>query len=462
VGNVLGVWRNLYRAAWALARAAWPLARLAAVPGTKLQRALDGRRAAAGALAAWAASGRDAGRPLVWFHAASVGEGRQAEAVIRLLAEARPDWQLAFTHTSASAEALARGLPVDVAGYVPADTVADTAAALDALRPDAIVFAAHDLWPELVLQARCRGARIGLISATLSPTSSRQGPAARALLGPAYAALDTVGAIDPADAQRLVTLGCRPEVVTVTGDTRHDSAAARVRRIDRRAPVQRALTEGGAALLVAGSTWESDERVLLPAVADARTALPLRFVIAPHEPSAPHLESLEVRLVADLDGPAVLHFTALERLVRDGLPVPAWDVCVVDRVGVLAELYAAATLAFVGGGFHGAGLHSVIEPAALGVPVLFGPRWQSSRDARLLLDAGGATSVADAGALAAAVRKWAGNDAARAAAGAAARAVVDAGLGAADRSLALVLALVERPIEPATGGSQGPARHRDR
>jgi len=437
------VWRILYRAAWALARAVWPVARLATGTGTKLQRAADGRRAAAGTLVAWAATSRDRGRPLVWLHAASVGEGRQAEAVIRLLADARPDWQLAFTHTSASAEGLARSLPVDIAGYVPADTPEETAAALDALRPEALIFAAHDLWPELVLQAHRRGVRLGLISATLAPTSSRQGGPARALLGPAYRELDAIGAIDASDAERLVALGCRADAVSVTGDTRHDSAAARVRRVDRQAPVQRALADGGA-LVVAGSTWESDERVLLPAVAEARTAHPLRLVIAPHEPSVDHLESLEVRLAADLDAPAVIRFTALESLVREGRPVPPWDVCVVDRVGVLAELYASARVAYVGGGFHGAGLHSVIEPAALGVPVLFGPRWESSRDARLLLDAGAAASVEDAGGLAAALRKWSANDTARAAAGAAARAVVDAGLGAADRSLALILALVER------------------
>jgi len=437
------VWRILYRAAWALARSAWPLARIAAGAGSKLARAATGRHSAAGVLAAWAAARRDPERPLVWFHAASVGEGRQAEAVLRLLAEARPDWQLAFTHTSASAEGLARALPVDIATYVPADTPAETGAVLDALRPDALVFAAHDLWPELVHQAHRRGVRLGLISATLASTSSRQGGAARALLGPAYAALDAVGAIDATDAERLIDLGARREVVTVTGDTRHDSAAARVRRIDRNAPVQAALRDG-APVLVAGSTWESDERVLLPAVADARSALPLRLVIAPHEPSEAHLASLEVRLAADLDAPAVLRFTDLETLLRDGQPVPPWEVCVVDRVGVLAELYAVAALAFVGGGFHGAGLHSVIEPAALGVPILFGPRWQSSRDARLLLDAGGAASLSDAGALAAALRKWAGNDAARAAPGAAPPAVVVCRHGAARPALALVLALVER------------------
>ena len=436
------MWRILYRAAWTLARSAWPLARFAAGTGSKLARAATGRRDAATILAAWAASHRDPGRPLIWFHAASVGEGRQAEAVLRLLADARPDWQIAFTHSSASAESLAHALPVDIASYVPADTPGDTSAALDALRPDALIFAAHDLWPELVRQAQARRVRVGLISATLAPTSTRLGSAARGLLGPAYTALDVVGAIDDADAERLVALGVRPEVVSVTGDTRHDSAAARVRRLDPSAPVLAALRDGGP-VMVAGSTWQSDERVLLPAVAEARSALPLRLVIAPHEPSSAHLESLEVRLAADLGAPAVLRFTDLEVMVRDHIPAPPWDVCVVDRVGVLAELYAAASLAYVGGGFHAHGLHSVIEPAALGVPVLFGPRWQGSRDARLLLEAGGAASADDAGALAAVIRRWAGNDTARAAAGAAARAVLASGLGAADRSLALILALVE-------------------
>ena len=95
-----------------------------------------------------------------------------------------------------------------------------------------------------------------------------------------------------------------------------------------------------------------------------------------------------------------------------------------------------------------AGLHAVIEPAAHGVPVLFGPRWQSSRDARLLLEAGGGRSVADAAGLGAALREWLGNDTARAAAGAAARAVVDRGLGAAQRSAQLVIDLVEGSPPP--------------
>jgi len=119
---------------------------------------------------------------------------------------------------------------------------------------------------------------------------------------------------------------------------------------------------------------------------------------------------------------------------------------VADVMGLLAELYTAASVAYVGGGFHGKGLHSVIEPAAAGVPVLFGPRWRGSRDARLLLDAGGAVAVRDSAELAGTLARWLGDETARASAVRAARAVVERGQGAADRSVQLVIDLVERHL----------------
>lgn len=436
------MWRFLYRGAWALAR---PLAGLLAEGSGKLGRTAAGLRGAARRMVDWAALHRDTARALVWFHAASVGEGRQAEAVIVRLRAARPDWQVAYTHSSSSAERFAPTLPADFAGYLPCDTVADTAVALKALRPAALVFSSTDVWPELVRQAASRGIPVGLISATLAPTSSRRGALARALLADAYAALTRVGAIDAADAQGLAALGVPADRIWVTGDTRHDAAAARAAAIPRDGEVLRALAaDAGAPLLVAGSTWPDDERALLPALAALRARHPLRLVIAPHEPTSAHLVDLERRLALALGPIAVRRLSALESAAR-AMEREAWDVCVVDRVGVLADLYAAARIAYVGGGFHDAGLHAVIEPAALGVPVVFGPRWHSSRDARLLLEAGGGASAADRAALAAIIERWLDEETARATAGAAARAVVERGLGAADRSLELVLGLVEPP-----------------
>ena len=451
----------LYRLAWALVR---PLAAPLARGGGKHGAAVRGRRGAVRALAAWAAGARDPARALVWFHAASVGEGRQAEAVLTRLRDARPTWQIAYTYSSPSAARWASGLPADVAGYVPFDTPGETAAALDALRPAALVFCATDVWPELVRQAAARHVALGLVSATLAPTSSRRGRAARWLLGAAYGALDRVGAIDDSDAAALVRMGVPAARLAVTGDTRHDAAharlAARPSSVAARCLV--ALRGDGRddrPIVVAGSTWPSDERVLMPALRAAQGAgARFRLVIAPHEPTRDHLAGLDGKL--DYCMPPGMRRLRLSSLLAAGNGEPlrpgtgpsgdgGWDAVVVDIVGVLAELYTTAACAFVGGGFHRSGLHSVIEPAAAGVPVLFGPRWRGSRDARLLLEAGGAVACGDRRALSAALTAWLVNETARASAALAARAVVERGLGAADRSLQLVLDLVEgRSLDP--------------
>ncbi|PYO92891.1 MAG: 3-deoxy-D-manno-octulosonic acid transferase, partial [Gemmatimonadetes bacterium] len=117
----------------------------------KVARGLDGRRGLAARLAAWAAARRDTKRPLVWMHAPSVGEGLQAKPVLETLRAEHPDWQLAFTFFSPSAERLARNLPVDIADYLPLDRPSEVSAVLDALQPTALVFSKLDVWPELTL-----------------------------------------------------------------------------------------------------------------------------------------------------------------------------------------------------------------------------------------------------------------------------------------------------------------------
>jgi 3-deoxy-D-manno-octulosonic-acid transferase len=184
---------------------------------------------------------------------------------------------------------------------------------------------------------------------------------------------------------------------------------------------------------VAGSTWPSDEAVLLPAWLDVRRKVPTaRIIIAPHEPTAAH--RAPIRTWAERTG-----LTCAELAAANS----SHDVVLVDRVGVLGELYALGDAAYVGGGFHAAGLHSVLEPAAFGAPVVFGPRHEGSRDAGLLIDADGGESVADAGELARALRILLTETDTRERAGGAARLLVQQGLGAADRSTALVEGLLD-------------------
>ena len=363
------------------------------------------------------------------MHAPSVGEGLQARPVLELLRTRHPGLQLAYTHFSPSAERFAASLPVDVHDYLPFDTPGEARAALEAWGPTALVFSKLDVWPALAREAARRGVRLGMISATLAESSARRGALAASLLREAYSRLDAVGAIDQEDAERLVALGVRPAVIEVTGDTRYDQVWARAHAVDAGQGMLLPL-RSPAPTLVAGSTWPADERVLLPAWERVRESTPdARLILVPHEPSASHLDPLE-RWAAGA-GLRVRRLSGINEAEN-------WDVLLVDRTGVLGDLYALADVAYVGGGFHSAGLHSVLEPAAFGAPVLFGPRHTASRDAGLLIGASGARAVGDATAFAAAAGEWLRDGTARSQAGAAARAMVERGLGAAERSTALV------------------------
>ena len=122
------------------------------------------------------------------------------------------------------------------------------------------------------------------------------------------------------------------------------------------------------------------------------------------------------------------------------------DVVLIDRTGVLGDLYSLATAAFVGGGFHGAGLHSVLEPAAFGLPVAFGPRHANSRDAVLLARCRGGDSVVTVDETIEVLQQWLADPSAREQAGSAARALVLRGLGAGERSYNLVMELLGESV----------------
>ena len=416
----------------AAARLAIAFAGVAPAGQSKLLRTLRGRRGIIDRFRAWGERYRDRTRPLLWMHAPSVGEGLQARPVLERMRETRPDVQLAYTFFSPSAEQFASRLSVDFRDYLPFDATPAVRRALRAIEPTALVFSKLDVWPTLTREAAARRVRLGLISATLAETSSRRRGIASVLLREAYGSLQAVGAIDASDAERLVELGARREVIEVTGDTRYDQVWVRASAATRSGPLLSPLASPRPTL-VAGSTWPADERVLLEVWGRVRREIPeARLIIAPHEPVHAHLTSLE----------RWAQSAGLSHARLDSIEAPMADVVIVDRVGVLGDLYALADVAFVGGGFHAAGLHSVIEPAAFGAPVLFGPRWRMSRDAALLLRASGAVASADAEQLAATLREWLTSVGARRAAGTRARDVVAKGVGAAERTVELISRLL--------------------
>ncbi|HKG33568.1 MAG TPA: hypothetical protein VKB22_07540, partial [Gemmatimonadales bacterium] len=187
--------------------------------------------------------------------------------------------------------------------------------------------------------------------------------------------------------------------------------------------------------------WPRDEAVLLRAFAGVFRERPdARLILVPHEPTPAHL--LQVERSTQSHG--------LPAAVRLSNATGSDSIVLGDRVGVLAALYGAGTMAYVGGGFGRAGLHSVLEPAAWGLPVLFGPRWQNSRDAELLLQAGAARALTHgrvgpaAQALQRQWQSWISDDGARATQGAKAREVVNSGMGASEQTADLLARLISR------------------
>ena len=410
-------------------------------PGdSKFQRGLAGRRQILERYRNWAAAARDLSRPLAWFHAPSVGEGLQAAPVIQLLRSRIPDAQIAYTFYSPSAERFASSLGADFVDYLPFDTYADASAILDALKPTALVFSKLDVWPALTESAARKGVKVGVVSATLPESSLRRGVIARQLLGDAYRSLHRVGAIDEADAKRLREQGVLPDRISVTGDTRYDQVWGRAQKPSP--PVVAALGSARPTL-VAGSTWPSDEAHLFPAWARIRDKIPdARLIIAPHELTPGHLRGVESWARSQN-----------LRVDRVAAATTGSDVVLVDRFGILGDLYALADVAYVGGGFHSAGIHSVLEPAAYGAPVLFGPRNERSLDPARLINAGGGAQITGATDLAIRLAAWLGSSAARDAAGDAAKAVVMGERGAAERSFEIVRSLLS-PFVSAAGAPE--------
>ncbi|HXV85956.1 MAG TPA: glycosyltransferase N-terminal domain-containing protein [Gemmatimonadales bacterium] len=317
--------------------------------------------------------------PLVWVHAASVGEALTATPVLIRLRAARANLRVALTYTSPSLARWPGSLVADRADYLPPDDRTTMEAVFQHLHPAVVVFARGDVWPGVVKAARRHGIPVVLIGGTVRPASRRLRGPARLVLGNTYQSLAWCGAVSPADADRLGRLGVTPRALRVTGDPRHDQVIERP--VSLTWPLAVLRWAAGHAVTVAGSTHPEDERVLLPAFGQVLNQVAgARLVLVPHT-----TDNADVQRISR--AAAALGLTHAPLSLN---PPPKANLLVGTGLGILADLYAAAMVAYVGGGFGGR-LHAVAEPAAFGVPVMFGRQhpgdWPA--DAEALLQGGG-------------------------------------------------------------------------
>jgi 3-deoxy-D-manno-octulosonic-acid transferase len=384
-------------------------------------------------------------RPCVWFHAVSVGEVRLLRPIIEELAQRRPDWEIVVSTTTKAGLAMARRLyPELVTFYAPLDFSWATKRAVARVRPSVLALVELELWPNLIWAAKRVGARVAIINGRLSVRSHRGYRRLRGPLGPTWRRLDMVAAQTEEYAQRFRDLGVPRARVRVSGSVKYDGLES-----DRDNPKTLALRRAlGLAptdlVFVAGSTMEGEEAAALAAYRAARARHPrLRLVIVPRHPER-------------FDRVAAWLRSAGERVWRRSQPGAVMGegkgspVVLVDTMGELAAVWGLADVAFVGGSLRpGRGGQNMMEPAAFGASVLFGPYTANFRETvEPLLARGAARRVADAEELAAALIADLDDPEAAAARGAAARAFVLAQRGAADRTIAELDRLVSSAAPP--------------
>ena len=371
-------------------------------------------------------------RPLektVWFHFTSVGEFEQAKPLIEAI---YPDTRIVLTFFSPSVALNARSyLYADAAVYLPLDTPRNAERLMRLIVPALIVFSKFDIWPNLVWKASKRNIPIIVVAGTLHAESKRLSRFAKPFFRRVHRHIRVHCAISEADAARFQELCSPAHEIVVTGDTRYEQVYRRATAVDPGTEFffgQRTLERS---ILIAGSTYAEDEKVLLPAYQLLRQNIPDSFphlILVPHEPTPERIKEIREHLER-----AKLAHCCFSELAPE-TDLSAMDVLIVDKVGLLARLYGLADIAFVGGSFRGS-VHNVMEPAALAKPVVFGPTVQNAREASLLMDRGGAKRVHDAQQLADVIRMWLKDEAARTQAGNMGKQLIAENLGAVGRTL---------------------------
>lgn len=299
----------------------------------------------------------------IWFHCSSM-EFEYAKPVIREIKKINPNQKILVTYFSPSARKAVEGFSeVDFACPLPWDFLWVIKEFIIFHRPKMLVYARTDVWPEATTQCLLRNIPCYLFSATLAKNSSRLRLFNRGFTRWCYSLLNQIFCVSEGDKFNFTKAGINKNC-QVLGDTRYDQVFHRLlnpKQLKNIFPKSR--SDGR--VVIFGSTWPEDEKVIFETLGTKKFEN-LIFVVVPHEITLEHLQSLSRQ--------NMVKYSELEHPIKKG------EILLVDQVGILAELYALADLAFVGGSFK-KNVHSVMEPLAAGCLTLVGPNYENNREA---------------------------------------------------------------------------------
>ena len=318
------------------------------------------------------------GEPILWFHASSLGEFEQGRPVIEAIRTRWPEYKILLTFFSPSGYELRKNYPyADYIFYLPLDTKKNATRFIDIVRPKMVFFIKYEFWYHFLTQLKAEGIPTYIFSALFRPSQIFFKPWGKWYLS-AISTYEHIFVQNQESFDLLHQFGFTN--VSISGDTRLD----RVGQIADAAPRLEKLEFfcGNQKAIIAGSTWKEDEDLFIPYVNNSPSGL--KFVIAPHEVTPQSIE----RICSSLAKKYVFYSTGSQEELAQA------DVLIADGYGYLNSIYRYGMLAYVGGGFN-SGIHSILEPAVFGLPVIFGPDYHKFQEAFDMLNLGAACSITD-------------------------------------------------------------------
>lgn len=330
-------------------------------------------------------------RPVVWFHAVSVGEVLQLQKLVEdFRRQSGDDFEIVVTtSTDTGFELAASRFPDCTVTWFPLDFSWAVSASLRRIRPVMLVLMELELWPNLLQACRRQGVKTALVNARMSDQSFAGYSRLRRLVQPVFRQFWIVAAQTEQYAERLRQLGTVSERTCVTGSVKFDGVLTDAENPDTRALRSLFGLRDDELVFIAGSTQDPEEQLALAAWHGVQHACPnLRLILVPR-----HRERFEdVAALVRTSGVPLCRRSCLS----PGDHVPANAVILLDTIGELSACWGLADIAFVGGSFGSRGGQNMLEPAAFGAAVMFGPNTRNFRDiVNLLLSHGGAVRLAE-------------------------------------------------------------------
>jgi len=307
----------------------------------------------------------------IWVHTASVGEFNAASPLIRALVKAHPGTPLIVTTLTPTGSERVRSELGDkvLHSYIPIDLYGAVNRFLSRLRPRLIIVMETEIWPNLYLHSQRSNIPLLMANARLSERSTKRFRYFSGFVKRVLQTVTWVGAQSRADADRLVMCGVNPQSIVLTGNLKFDLSVPA--SLDERAIALRSGWGAQRPVLVAGSTHEADENIVIPAFVELLKSIPdALLILVPRYPER-FARATQLAKTAGLR----------TELRSHGAVCSSHTQCfVIDTIGELLDYYACADVAFVGGSMGEQGGHNALEPAALGKPVLIGPNMDNAKE----------------------------------------------------------------------------------